>query len=129
PLVNFLNGAGLGRSVTAADTLKNVLVKIRQPAAEEWELLAIAVPGDREVDMKRLEAALEPAEVALLDEADFAANPYLVKGYIGPKALQDNGVRYLADPRIVPGTAWVTGADKVDHHVVDLLAGRDFTPD
>jgi prolyl-tRNA synthetase len=65
----------------------------------------------------------------LLEEADFAANPFLVKGYIGPKALQDNGVRYLVDPRVVTGTAWVTGADKADHHVVDLVAGRDFTPD
>lgn len=128
-LVNFLNDAGLGRTFTAADTLKNVMLKTRQPGSAAWELVCVAVPGDREVDMKRLEASLEPAEVALLDEADFAKNPFLVKGYIGPKALQDNGVRYLADPRIVPGTAWVTGADKVDHHVVDLLAGRDFTPD
>ncbi|SEF35428.1 prolyl-tRNA synthetase [Amycolatopsis pretoriensis] len=128
-LVNFLNDANLGRTFTAADTLKNVMLKTRQPGAKEWDLICVAVPGDREVDMKRLEASLEPAEVALLEEADFAKNPFLVKGYIGPKALQDNGVRYLADPRIVPGTAWVTGADKVDHHVVDLLAGRDFTPD
>ncbi|MCR6484512.1 proline--tRNA ligase [Amycolatopsis sp. OK19-0408] len=128
-LVDYLNNADLGRTFTAADTLKNVMLKTRQPGAKEWELVCVAVPGDREVDMKRLEASLEPAEVALLEEADFAKNPFLVKGYIGPKALQDNGVRYLADPRIVAGTAWVTGADKVDHHVVDLLAGRDFTPD
>jgi prolyl-tRNA synthetase len=128
-LVSFLNNADLGRTFTAADTLKNVMLKTRQPGSDEWQLVCVAVPGDREVDMKRLEASLEPAEVALLEEADFAKNPFLVKGYIGPKALQDNGVRYLADPRIVPGTAWVTGADKVDHHVVDLLAGRDFTPD
>ncbi|GAA4531223.1 proline--tRNA ligase [Amycolatopsis samaneae] len=128
-LVAFLNGADLGREFTAADTLKNVLVKTRQPGAKEWELLGVGIPGDREVDMKRLEASLEPAEVELLEEADFAKNPFLVKGYIGPKALQDNGVRYLVDPRVVTGTAWVTGADKADHHVVDLLAGRDFTPD
>ncbi|MER7011154.1 proline--tRNA ligase [Saccharopolyspora sp. NPDC000359] len=127
-LVDFLN-ANTDRKFTAADTLKNVLVKTRQPGAQEWELLAIGVPGDREVDMKRLEASLEPAEVALLEESDFAANPFLVKGYIGPKALQDNGVRYLVDPRVVTGTAWVTGADQADHHVVDLVCGRDFTPD
>ncbi|WP_297659471.1 proline--tRNA ligase [Pseudonocardia sp.] len=128
-LVSFLNGAGLGRTFTAADTLKNVLLKTRQPGTAEWTLLGVGVPGDREVDMKRLEAALEPAEVALLDEADFAKNPFLVKGYIGPVALAANGVRYLVDPRVVTGTAWVTGADKPDHHVVDLVAGRDFTPD
>ena len=128
-LVAFLNGADLGREFTAADTLKNVLLKTRAPGEDKWELLAIGVPGDREVDMKRLEAALEPRAVAILEEADFANNSFLVKGYIGPKALQDNGVRYLVDPRVVTGTAWVTGADKSDHHVVDLVVGRDFTPD
>ncbi|GAA1122787.1 proline--tRNA ligase [Nocardiopsis composta] len=128
-LVDHLNGAGLGRTFTAADTLKNVLVKVRQPGAEEWEVIGIGVPGDREVDMKRLEAALEPAEVALLEEADFAARPYLVKGYVGPAALQGNKLAFYADPRVVAGTAWVTGADKTDHHVVDLVCGRDFTPD
>lgn len=128
-LVDYLNGADLGRTFTAADTLKNVLVKTKQPGASDWELVAVGVPGDREVDMSRLSAALEPAEVSLLEEEDFAANPFLVKGYIGPKALQDNGVRFLVDPRVVPGTAWVTGADKVDHHVLDLVCGRDFVPD
>jgi prolyl-tRNA synthetase len=133
-LVAFLNGAGLGpdgnqRTFTAADTLKNVLVKTRQPGTAEWTLLGVGVPGDREVDMKRLEAALEPAEVALLDEADFTRHDFLVKGYIGPASLAANGVRFVVDPRIVSGTAWVTGADKADHHVVDLVAGRDFTPD
>ncbi|MDT7698665.1 MAG: prolyl-tRNA synthetase [Pseudonocardiales bacterium] len=128
-LVTFLNGAGLGREFTAADTLKNVLLKIRRPGAVDWELLGVGVPGDREVDLKRVEAVVHPAEVALLDEADFARNAFLVKGYIGPGALAANGVRYLVDPRIVTGTAWVTGADKADHHVVDLVAGRDFAPD
>ncbi|TCO56830.1 proline--tRNA ligase [Actinocrispum wychmicini] len=128
-LVDFLNAADLGRKFTAADTLKNVLLKTRQPGAKEWTLLGVGLPGDREVDMKRLEASLEPAEVALLEDSDFAANPFLVKGYIGPGALAANGVRYLVDPRVVRGTAWVTGADKADHHVVDLVCGRDFTPD
>jgi len=128
-LVSFLNGAGLGREFTSADTLKNVLVKTRAPGATEWTLLGIGLPGDREVDMKRLAAAVSPEEVELLDETDFAANGFLVKGYIGPGALAANGVRYLVDPRVVTGTAWVTGADKADHHVVDLVCGRDFTPD
>ncbi|WP_431869801.1 proline--tRNA ligase [Nocardiopsis eucommiae] len=128
-LVDFLNGAGLDRDFTEADTLKNVLVKTRAPGSKEWELLGIGLPGDREVDLKRLEAALEPTEVALLDDADFAANTFLAKGYIGPRALLDNKVRYLVDPRVATGTSWVTGADRTDHHVLDLVAGRDFTPD
>jgi prolyl-tRNA synthetase len=128
-LVDHLNRAGLDRAFTAADTLKNVMIKFRQPGAQDWEPLGVGVPGDREVDMKRLEASLAPAEVALLDDADFAAYPFLAKGYIGPGALAEHGLRYLVDPRVVRGTAWVTGADRPDHHVVDLVCGRDFTPD
>jgi prolyl-tRNA synthetase len=127
-LVAWANQADLGRAVTAADTLKNVLVKVRQPGGE-WELLAIGVPGDREVDDKRLGAALEPAEYALLTDGDFAKYPFLVKGYIGPKALRDNEVRYLIDPRVVDGTSWITGADEPGRHVVGLVAGRDFSAD
>ena len=124
-LVEWANGA-LDRPVTAADTLKNILVKIRQPGAD-WELLGIGLPGDRDVDDKRLGAALEPAEYALLSDDDFARYPFLVKGYIGPKALRDNDVRYLVDPRVVDGTSWITGADAPGKHVVGLVAGRDFT--
>jgi prolyl-tRNA synthetase len=127
-LVAWANEADLGRTVTAADTLKNVLVKVRRPGGD-WELMAIGVPGDREVDDKRLGAALEPADYALLDDDDFAKYPFLVKGYIGPKALRDNGVRYLVDPRVVDGTSWITGADEPGRHVVGLVAGRDFTAD
>lgn len=127
-LVDWANGAGLGRSVTAADTLKNVLLKVRLPGGE-WHLLGIGLPGDREVDEKRLGAALDPAEYALLSDDDFAEHPFLVKGYIGPKALQDNGIRYLVDPRVVDGTSWITGADAPGKHVVGLVAGRDFTAD
>jgi prolyl-tRNA synthetase len=131
-LVDWANSADLpqfaGRTVTAADTLKNVLVKTRLPGGE-WELLAIGVPGDREVDDKRLGAALDPAEYVLLGDADFAKNLFLVKGYVGPKALLDNGVRFLVDPRIVDGTAWITGADEPNKHVVGLVAGRDFVAD
>ncbi|WP_405491901.1 proline--tRNA ligase [Nocardia sp. NBC_00511] len=128
-LVDWANTADvLGREVTAADTLKNILVKLVHPDGKT-ELLGVGIPGDREVDEKRLETSLEPAEVALLDETDFKANPFLVKGYIGPKALQANGVRYLVDPRVVSGTSWITGADEPGKHYVGLVAGRDFTPD
>jgi prolyl-tRNA synthetase len=128
-LVDWADQAGISdRPVTAADTLKNIMVKLRHPDGKT-ELLGIGIPGDREVDDKRLGASVEPAEVEMLTEADFAANPFLVKGYIGPKALQANGVRYLVDPRIGTGTSWITGADEPGKHVVGLVAGRDFTPD
>ncbi len=131
-LVEWANSIGVqieGEAVTAADTLKCIVVKVREPGTEDWELNGILIPGDREVDLKRLEASLEPAEVELAVESDFAKNPFLVKGYVGPVGLTKNGVKVLADPRVVTGTSWITGADAKERHVVGLVAGRDFTPD
>jgi prolyl-tRNA synthetase len=96
------------------------------------EPVAVGVPGDRDVDLKRLEAQVEPASVDAFTEADFARNPALVKGYIGPHALGlegSSGIRYLLDPRVSAGTRWVTGADVAGSHVIDLVAGRDFEGD
>ena len=126
-----------GRAWTAADTLKNVIVMLVHPADAEhdepWrEPLAIGVPGDREVDAKRLEAQVSPAEVEPFEEKDFADHPMLAKGYIGPGVLgseRPSGIRYLLDPSIAEGSAWVTGADEHGRHVIDLVHGRDFTAD
>lgn len=120
-----------GSAWTAADTLKNLVVMLYHPDGRR-EPLAVGVPGDRDVDMKRLEAAVFPAEPRPFDEADFASFPALTKGYIGPGALgsaRASAIRFLVDPRVVAGTAWVTGADQPGRHVVGLVAGRDFAPD
>jgi prolyl-tRNA synthetase len=120
-----------GREWTAADTLKNVLVMLVHPDGKR-EPLAIGVPGDRAIDGKRLGAQVEPAEVVAFEEADFAKNPSLAKGYIGPGVLgseNKSGIRYLLDPRIAEGSAWVTGADKSGFHVINLVYGRDFAAD
>jgi prolyl-tRNA synthetase len=116
---------------TAGDTMKNVVVKLRHPDGTT-EPLAIGVPGDRDVDEKRLGAQVEPAVLEAFDVSDFAAYPTLAKGYIGPGALGSagtSGIRFLVDPRIVEGTRWVTGANVAGKHVIDLTYGRDFTAD
>ena len=126
------------RAWQASDTLKNVLFMLRNPDGTRTPL-AIGLPGDREVDMKRLEAAIAPADVEPFGEADFEAYPDLVKGYIGPAALgvgefegdepPAGRVRYLTDPAVVAGTRWITGANEAGHHVYDLVCERDFRSD
>jgi prolyl-tRNA synthetase len=132
-LVDHLNATfpRADRAWQAGDTLKNVLVMLVHPGGRR-EPLAIGVPGDREIDEKRLGAQVEPAEVEAFDEGDFARHPALVKGYIGPEVLGEqakSGVRFLLDPRVVDGSSWVTGANVQGQHVIDLVAGRDFTAD
>ena len=120
----------------AADTLKNVVLALTHLDGTR-ELVIVAVPGDREVDLKRAEVAFAPAAVEPATEADFDANPLLVKGYIGPWSPTGavlgeesaSGIRYLGDPRVVDGTAWITGANIDGAHVFGLVAGRDFTLD
>ncbi len=131
-LVDFVNAheelRHPDRAWTAADTLKNVVLNLKHPDGTV-EPLAIGVPGDREVDMKRLEAQVSPAEPEPFSESDFAAHPQLAKGYIGPSGIKAAGIRYLVDPRIVEGTQWITGADTTGNHVIDLTMGRDFAAD
>ena len=130
-LVEWARAEGItidGREVTADDTLKCMMVKITQPG-EEPELAGVLIPGSRALAPKRLEAALEPATFELATDADFKENSFLVKGYVGPRGLNANGVKVYADPRVVSGTSWITGADNKNHHVVGLVAGRDFQID
>jgi len=129
------------RAWTAADTLKNVVLALTHLDGSR-ELLVIGLPGDRDVDLKRVEVAVAPAEVDAASEADFAKNPTLVKGYIGPWSAEgpvlgesseerptSSGIRFLLDPRIVDGTEWITGANLDQKHVFGLVAGRDFVGD
>jgi prolyl-tRNA synthetase len=109
--------------VPASATLKNLLVMAGD------EVVAVGVPGDREVDMRRLAAALAPAPVRVFEPADFAARPDLVRGYVGPQGMAGRAFRYLADRRVAPGTAWVTGANEPDRHARNVTAGRDFAVD
>ncbi|MGX5695183.1 proline--tRNA ligase [Agromyces soli] len=125
-----------GRAWTAADTLKNVVLALTHLDGTR-ELVVVGLPGDREVEMKRVEVAFAPAEVEAATEADFAKHPGLVKGYIGPWSPagavlgeeSTTGIRYLVDPRIVDGTEWITGANLDEKHVFGLVAGRDFVAD
>ena len=119
-LVEILNKK-YSASITAANTLKNVLLM-----ADE-KPIAVLVPGDREVDLKRLAANLpEVKDLRLFEDADFAKYPKLVKGYVGPQDAKALGVSVYADPRVSQDSVWVTGGNKKDVHARNVTCGRDF---
>ncbi len=122
-LVAVLNER-FGGGFTGASTLKNVMLMA------DGKAISVLVPGDREVDLKRFQENLGGIhELRTFEEPDFAKFPGLVKGYIGPQNAQALGITVYADPRIAPGTSWVTGANKKDRHARNVVNGRDFTPD
>ncbi|WP_165784834.1 proline--tRNA ligase [Bifidobacterium parmae] len=131
-----------GREWAASDILKNVAITIKHPEDEDhdepWrEVVVVGVPGDRTVDMKRLEAQFAPAEIEEATEDDLKKHPELVLGYIGPmvlgpqaeKAGVENPCRYFVDAHVVKGSAWYTGADENEVDYYDLVYGRDFEAD
>jgi prolyl-tRNA synthetase len=125
-----------GRAWTAADTLKNVVLALTHLDGTR-EVIVIGIPGDREIEPKRVGVAFAPADVEAATDADFAKHPGLVKGYIGPWSPDGavlgeesaTGIRFFVDPRVVDGTEWITGANLDEKHVFGLVAGRDFTAD
>src|SRR3954463_1395374 len=82
-LVAVANELHPERGYTAADTLKNVVLALTDPEGSR-SLVVVGIPGDRGVDLKRAEVAFAPSDVEPATDADFARNPGLVKGYIGP---------------------------------------------
>jgi prolyl-tRNA synthetase len=122
-LVELINNK-FGGGFTGADTLKNVMLMADNKA------ICVLVPGDREVDVKRFQENIGGIhELRVFEDADFAKFPALVKGYIGPQDAKKSGITVYADPRIAPGTSWVTGANEKDRHARNVVNGRDFTPD
>ncbi len=121
---------------TAAHTLKNVVLALTHLDGSR-ELVIVGLPGDRDIDDKRVEVAFAPAAVEAATEEDFERNPMLTKGYIGPWSPTGailgeesaTGIRYLLDPRVVEGTSWITGANIDQKHVHSLVSGRDFDSD
>ena len=122
-LVELLN-AKFGGGFTAEMTLKNVMLMADDKA------ISVLVPGDREVDLKRVGANLAGvSDIRLFEDSDFAKFPGLVKGYIGPQDAKKFGITIYADPRVVVGSHWVTGANAKDKHVRFVTNGRDFEVD
>jgi len=120
-LVELVN-AKFGQEITGSDTLKNVLLMA------DGKAISVLVPGDREVDLKRVGANLAGVqELRLFEDEDFAKYPGLVKGYVGPQDAAKLGITVYADPRIVIGSHWITGANERDKHARYVTHGRDFT--
>lgn len=128
-----------GREWTAADTLKTVAVTVLHAEDEDhdkpWrEVIAVAVPGDRQVDMKRLEAQFAPSELEEATEEDLKAHLELVAGYMGPmmfgKQAEAAGVaepvRFFIDAHVARGSEWIIGGDEPGKHTFHAVYGRDF---
>ncbi|MGZ8630604.1 MAG: proline--tRNA ligase [Actinomycetota bacterium] len=107
--------------IGASRTLKCVMFDVG------GRTVAVLVPGDREVNVNKLEKLVFPEKVRPYDEDDFAARGF-VKGYVGPQGFGEE-VEVLADQLVRAGKDWVTGSNHSDRHVTGANVDRDFRVD
>jgi prolyl-tRNA synthetase len=135
-VVSFAQDSLGMKDVNAASTLKHIVLALTD-LNHKRSLVVVGIPGDRELEMKRAEIAFAGFEVETATDEDFAKNPQLVKGFLGPVKdgkqflgeKADSKVKYFLDPRVVVGTSWIAGSNEKDKHTLNLVAGRDFTSD
>jgi len=102
------------------------MIKTLVYVADDTPVIAL-VRGDREVNEVKLMRALNASTLA-------AATPETVEqvtgapvGFAGPVGLK--GVRILADHEVLGIDDGVTGANKVDTHLIHVRYGRDYEVD
>ena len=100
---------------------KNAFLKTLLFRDQSGKVVAVVLPGDRDVNEAKLRKALSTGEVKFASDADFAAAG-AVPGYIGPVGLK---ARVLVDEG-VGGGGYIAGANKKDAHLRDVVLGRDF---
>jgi len=100
---------------------KNAFLKTLLFRDQSGKVVAVVLPGDRDVNEAKLRKALSTGEVKFASDADFAAAG-AVRGYIGPVGLK---TRVLVDEG-VGGGGYIAGANKKDAHLRDVVLGRDF---
>jgi prolyl-tRNA synthetase len=88
---------------------------------QSGKVVAVVLPGDREVNEAKLRKTLATGEVKFANDADFLAAS-AVRGYIGPVGLK---TRVLVDEG-VGERPYIAGANKKDTHLRDVVLGRDF---
>ncbi|MEK7475936.1 MAG: proline--tRNA ligase [Candidatus Coatesbacteria bacterium] len=90
------------------------------------ELVGVMVRGDHEINEVRLARLLGVDEVVMAKADTIIAKTGLPIGYMGPVDLP--GIRVIADRDLAAMPSIVTGANRVDEHLVHVKPGRDFTP-
>ena len=107
--------------IDAETTLKCILFRSGEAT------VVVLVPGDREVNEKKLRSLFFPVPVERFDDDDFASSGY-AKGFVGPQGMGDE-VTIVADPSVRSRANWVTGANRADVHVTGANVVRDFRVD
>jgi prolyl-tRNA synthetase len=100
-------------------------VLFRAVFADREESAAVLMRGDLDVNDVKVANALGAIAVELADDARVRAATGAEPGFAGPVGLKP-GVKVLADESVKGMTNFLCGANKTDHHLLDVNFGRDL---
>lgn len=116
-VVKFLN-------VPIENTVKAMMYK----ELKTDQVYMALIRGDYEVNETKLVNAVNGIEVELLSDEELEKLG-LVKGFIGPVALNNKDIKIVADESILELTNHTAGGNKIDTHYINVNYGVDYTAD
>ena len=84
------------------------------------------VRGDHELNPEKLNQIFAGQRVELADEATIVKLTGAAVGFAGPVGIVDKVMKVVIDHSVAGMAVGVTGANKTDYHIKNVVPGRDF---
>jgi prolyl-tRNA synthetase len=89
-------------------------------------VIVCLVRGDHDVNENKVLHASGAAHIELAGEATITSLTGAAVGFAGPMGLAKKVSKLMIDPTVAAMVSGVTGANKTDYHVKNVVPGRDF---
>ena len=90
------------------------------------DAIAVLVRGDHDLNPEKLTQTLGGAHTDLADEQTIEKTTGAKVGFAGPIGIAENVSKLIIDHAVAAMVVGVTGANKTDYHVKNVVPGRDF---
>jgi prolyl-tRNA synthetase len=107
------------------EMIKTLIYTTVAPAGGKAEVIAALVRGDHDINDAKL-AAQAGGDLALATEKAIQDVTGAAVGFAGPMDLAGKVSKFIVDHAVAAMGVGVTGANKTDHHVKNVVPGRDF---
>jgi len=101
------------------------MVKTLIYSAEETTVVVL-IRGDHDVNEEKLRLTVGGKHAELADESTIEKVSGAKVGFAGPVGIVGKVDTILMDHGVAAMAVWVTGANKTDYHVTNVVPGRDF---
>jgi prolyl-tRNA synthetase len=92
----------------------------------EEKTIAILIRGDHEANPEKLTQAVDGKHIELADEVTIKKVSNAAVGFAGPIGLAEKVDKIIIDHAVAAMAIGVTGANKTDYHIKNIVPGRDF---